>query len=171
MGRVTRMDATAREDAERAGRRRGGLLRQRDFGLLWLGETASGLGNSVTAVALPLVAVVTLHSGPTAVGLLAAAVWLPWLLIGLPAGAWVDRLRKKPVPEPNSQVPPVTSGRPRRHARPATRAAARSATSQGYSSGRPLPGSLGTNPPSPYSTRTPIARNASTLRPNWACCA
>ncbi|MEV7807992.1 MFS transporter [Microbispora sp. NPDC088329] len=76
---------------------RGGPLRSRDFRLLWIGETTSMLGGSVAGVALPLVAVVTLHASPLTVGLLTAAAWLPWLLIGLPAGAWVDRLRKRPV--------------------------------------------------------------------------
>ncbi|GAA2767011.1 MFS transporter [Streptomyces paradoxus] len=48
-------------------------------------------------VALPLIAVVGLDAGSTAVGLLTAAAWLPWLLIGLPVGAWVDRRRKRPL--------------------------------------------------------------------------
>ncbi|NJP23556.1 MFS transporter [Microbispora sp. SCL1-1] len=69
----------------------------RDFRLLWIGETTSTLGGSVGGVALPLVAVVTLHASPLAVGLLTAAAWLPWLLVGLPAGAWVDRMPKRPV--------------------------------------------------------------------------
>ncbi|MGW5260906.1 MFS transporter [Microbispora sp. NPDC004025] len=55
------------------------------------------LGSSVAGVALPLVAVVSLHASPLAVGLLTAAAWLPWLLVGLPAGAWVDRRPKRPV--------------------------------------------------------------------------
>ncbi len=74
-----------------------GVLAKRDFRLLWIGETASGLGNSITVVALPLIAVVVLHATATAVGLLAAAVWLPWLLVGLPAGAWVDRIHNRPL--------------------------------------------------------------------------
>ncbi|WP_329535886.1 MFS transporter [Streptomyces sp. NBC_01450] len=74
-----------------------GVLAQRDFRLLWVGESVSGLGNSVTAVALPLIAVEVLDADSTAVGLLAAAVWLPWLLVGLPVGAWVDRIRKRPL--------------------------------------------------------------------------
>ncbi|MEU2954893.1 MFS transporter [Streptomyces xanthochromogenes] len=57
----------------------------------------SGLGNSLTVVALPLIAVEALDASSTAVGLLAAAVWLPWLLVGLPVGAWVDRTRKRPL--------------------------------------------------------------------------
>ncbi|URM88734.1 MFS transporter [Streptomyces sp. MRC013] len=78
-------------------RRRRGVFARRDFRLLWTGETASGLGNGVTAVALPLVAVEEMDAGSTAVGLLAAAVWAPWLLVGLPVGAWVDRRRKRPL--------------------------------------------------------------------------
>lgn len=78
-------------------RSRWGVFTQRDFRLLWFGETASGLGNSVTAVALPLIAVVSLNADSTAVGVIAAAAWLPYLLVGLPVGAWVDRMRKRPL--------------------------------------------------------------------------
>ncbi|MDR8412421.1 MFS transporter [Nonomuraea sp. 3-1Str] len=74
-----------------------GLLRRRDFRLLWVGESVSSLGSSVTGVALPLVAVTVLDAPPLAVGVLAAATWLPWLLIGLPAGVWVDRLPRRRV--------------------------------------------------------------------------
>ncbi|MEU8871275.1 MFS transporter [Streptomyces javensis] len=76
----------------------GGLLRRhRDFRLLWCGETAGKYGSAVTGVAMPLIAVSTLHANTFEVGLLAAAAWAPWLLIGLPAGAWVDRLPRRPV--------------------------------------------------------------------------
>jgi MFS family permease len=76
-----------------AARRRpaGGLLRTRNFGLFWVGESVSGFGSAITTVALPLVAVSTLHASTGVVALLTAASWLPWLLIGLPAGTWVDR--------------------------------------------------------------------------------
>ncbi|MFJ7215150.1 MFS transporter [Amycolatopsis sp. NPDC098790] len=77
--------------------RRGGLWRHRDFRLLWAGETTSKLGSNVTTVALPLVAVLVTHAGPFTVGVLAAASWVPWLLLGLPAGAWIDRLPRRPV--------------------------------------------------------------------------
>jgi MFS family permease len=73
------------------------LWRARDFRLLWIGETTSSLGSSVASVASPLVAVVTLQANTFTIGLLAAAAWMPWLLIGLPAGAWVDRLAKRPM--------------------------------------------------------------------------
>ncbi|WP_326694927.1 MFS transporter [Streptomyces sp. NBC_01766] len=73
------------------------LLRNRDFRLLWTGSTTGKYGASVTSVALPLVAVTMLHASTLQVGLLTGATWLPWLLIGLPAGAWVDRLPRRPV--------------------------------------------------------------------------
>jgi predicted MFS family arabinose efflux permease len=69
----------------------------RDFRLFWVGQTTSKLGTSVSSVALPLVAVATLDAGTFAVAALAACAWLPWLLIGLPAGAWVDRLPRRPL--------------------------------------------------------------------------
>ncbi|MFD5836366.1 MFS transporter [Streptomyces collinus] len=86
-----------RNDTSARPRPRRGVFSRPDFRLLWVGETVSGLGNSVTVVALPLIAVVGLDAGSTAVGLLTAAVWLPWLLVGLPVGAWADRRRKRPL--------------------------------------------------------------------------
>jgi predicted MFS family arabinose efflux permease len=74
-----------------------GLLAARDFRLLWTGESISSLGSSVSAVALPLVALTDLHASVLMISLLTAAAWLPWLLIGLPAGAWVDRLPRRRV--------------------------------------------------------------------------
>lgn len=73
------------------------LVGHRDFRLLWCGETTNRVGINITTVAMPLVAVVTLNASTLAVGVLAAAPWLPWLLIGLPAGAWVDRMRRRPL--------------------------------------------------------------------------
>jgi MFS family permease len=55
------------------------------------------LGSTVSRVALPLVAVVTLQASTFQVSLLTAVAWLPWLLVGLPAGAWVDRLPRRPL--------------------------------------------------------------------------
>jgi MFS family permease len=78
-------------------RRSGGLWRQRDFGLFWTGESISEVGNSVTIVVTPLVAIETLHTTTFIVTVLNAAIWLPWLIIGVPAGAWVDRLPLRPV--------------------------------------------------------------------------
>jgi hypothetical protein len=84
-------------EAVTAGRRRGGLLWHRNFRLLWLGETVNQLGSAMALVGVPLLAVIDLHASPFVVGVLAAAAWLPWLVIGLPAGAWVDRLPVRPL--------------------------------------------------------------------------
>jgi MFS family permease len=73
----------------------GGLLRTRNFGLFWLGESVSGFGSAITTVALPLVAVSNLHASTAMVALLTAVTWLPWLLLGLPAGTWVDRWSRR----------------------------------------------------------------------------
>lgn len=73
------------------------LLRHRDFRWFWLGETINRFGSSVSTVALPLIAVSVLQATTFQVGLLSAAAWLPWLLIGLPVGAWVDRWPRRPV--------------------------------------------------------------------------
>jgi predicted MFS family arabinose efflux permease len=77
--------------------RAGGLLWHRDFRLLWFGETVSQVGNAMAVVAMPLVAVTDLHASTFTVTALVAMSWLPWLLIGLPAGAWVDRLPHRAV--------------------------------------------------------------------------
>lgn len=75
----------------------GGLLRQRNFRLFWTGESISEVGNSVTIVVVPLIAIDTLHTSTFVVTLLTATVWLPWVVIGVPAGAWVDRLPPRAV--------------------------------------------------------------------------
>jgi predicted MFS family arabinose efflux permease len=68
----------------------GSMLGGHGFGLLWFGEGVSLLGTATSGLLLPLLAITTLHVGATALGLLTATTWLPWLVIGLPAGAWVD---------------------------------------------------------------------------------
>lgn len=70
------------------------VRRSRDFRALWIGETTSAVGTNVSRVALPLLAVLVLGASTFQVALLTAAGWVPWLLIGLPAGAWVDRLAR-----------------------------------------------------------------------------
>jgi predicted MFS family arabinose efflux permease len=86
------------EQAETGQRRRaGGLLWQRNFRLLWTGETISGTGSSMAVIGVPLLAVAVLHASTLAVSALTAAAYLPWLLVGLPAGAWVDRMAPRPL--------------------------------------------------------------------------
>ncbi|MGA5699478.1 MFS transporter [Peterkaempfera bronchialis] len=70
-------------------------VRRSDFRLLWTGETVSALGTGISGVAISLIAVSTLQASTFMVGLVRAATWLPWLLIGLPAGVWIDRLSRR----------------------------------------------------------------------------
>ena len=74
-----------------------GLWRHPDFLKLWAGQTVSLFGTQVTALALPLVAVASLGASSWQMGLLRAAQTAPALLLGLLAGAWVDRLRRRPI--------------------------------------------------------------------------
>jgi MFS family permease len=74
-----------------------GLWRHAGFMKLWGAETISQLGTQVTLLALPLTAVLVLHATPFEVGLLGTAEFLPFLLVGLPAGVWVDRMRRRPI--------------------------------------------------------------------------
>jgi MFS family permease len=76
---------------------RGGLLRQRDFRLLWFGETVSGTGTAMAGFVIPLLAVSVLRASTFQVAALTAATYLPWLVIALPAGAWVDRQPSRPL--------------------------------------------------------------------------
>jgi MFS family permease len=73
------------------------LWRHRDFRLLWAGQTVSELGTQVSFLAVPLVAIDVLHASTFGVGVLSSLQTLPFLLVGLPAGAWVDRMRRRPV--------------------------------------------------------------------------
>jgi predicted MFS family arabinose efflux permease len=57
----------------------------------------SFLGNQVTELALPLTAVLLLGAGAGEMGILTAAWFLPYLVFGLPAGVWVDRMRRRPI--------------------------------------------------------------------------
>lgn len=63
-----------------------------DFRRLWVAETVSQFGSVISELALPLVAILLVHASTFEVGLLSACETVPFLLVGLPAGAWVDRL-------------------------------------------------------------------------------
>ncbi|MGW7531513.1 MFS transporter [Amycolatopsis sp. NPDC054798] len=77
--------------------RRDSLFFHADFRRLWAGDTASQLGMFVGITAIPLLAAVTLAATPLEMGLLTMAETLGFLVIGLPAGVWVDRMRKRPL--------------------------------------------------------------------------
>ncbi len=78
-------------------RRPGGLWRHRDFLSLWGAETISQFGTQVTLLALPLVAILALEESAFRVAALTSVEFLPFLLFTLPAGVWVDRLRRQPI--------------------------------------------------------------------------
>ena len=73
------------------------LYRHADFKRLWAAQTVSRFGSQISQLALPLVAVLSLKSSAFRVSLLGAIEMLPFLLIALPAGAWVDRVARRPV--------------------------------------------------------------------------
>ena len=75
----------------------GGLWRHRDFLNLWSAETISQLGSQVSQLALPLVAIIVLEASAFEVALLGVIEFAPFILISLPAGVWVDRLRRRPI--------------------------------------------------------------------------
>lgn len=74
-----------------------GASTNRDFALLWVGETVSLYGAQVTSLAVPLTAVVTLSAGAGQVGLLRFLQLSPYLLGALPMGYWADRGRRRPL--------------------------------------------------------------------------
>ena len=74
-----------------------GLWRYPDFLKLWAGQTVSVFGDHVSALALPLVAVLILEASAAEMGLLTAAGQTPLLLVELVAGVWVDRMRRRPL--------------------------------------------------------------------------
>jgi MFS family permease len=75
----------------------GGLWRHPDFVKLWSAETVSQFGTQFTQLALPLAAIDVLHASAFEVAALVTVEFLPFLLVSLPAGVWVDRLRRRPI--------------------------------------------------------------------------
>ncbi|MFC3299438.1 MFS transporter [Arthrobacter agilis] len=73
------------------------LRRNSNFRALLVSSTSGVLGNAVAAVALPIIAAVELQASNFEVAALAGMTFLPWLVLGLVIGVWVDRLPRKPV--------------------------------------------------------------------------
>src|SRR5271167_656504 len=73
------------------------LLRDATYRRLWTSILISSFGGQVTLLALPLSAAVLLRASPTQMGVLTAAELVPFVLFSLPAGVWLDRVRKLPV--------------------------------------------------------------------------
>jgi MFS family permease len=76
---------------------RGSLWRDRNFLTMWSGQALSQFGAQITELAIPVLAVLLLQATEFEVGVLNAAGVAAFLLIGLPAGAWIDRVRKRHV--------------------------------------------------------------------------
>ena len=81
-----------------------------DFRRLWIGETVSQFGSMISLIALPLVAILVIEATTFEVGLLATFESLAFLVVGLPAGAWVDRMRFRNVLIVNDVLRAVAMG-------------------------------------------------------------
>lgn len=77
--------------------RRPSLWRHGNFLKLWSAQTISQFGDEITQLALPLVAILTLEATPFQIGLLGTFQFLPFILLTIPAGVWVDRMRRRPI--------------------------------------------------------------------------
>lgn len=77
--------------------RRGSLWRDRNFLTVWSGQALGQFGSQITELAIPVLAVLLLNASEFEVGLLNAAGTAAFLIVGLPAGAWIDRMRKRRV--------------------------------------------------------------------------
>ena len=82
-------EARPREEAPRP------LTRQPLFVRYWIGQTISVFGDQISALAIPLTAILALDASALEVGILASLTWLPHLLFSLPAGVWIDRREQK----------------------------------------------------------------------------
>ncbi|WP_316520107.1 MFS transporter [Kitasatospora brasiliensis] len=79
------------------GHEREGLWRDADFLRFWSAETLSLFGAQISLLAVPLLAVTTLHATPFQMGLVNAVQFAPFLLFTLIAGVWVDERRRRPI--------------------------------------------------------------------------
>lgn len=86
-------DADQDDDAEPAQ----SIWRERAFLAVWSASTISIFGSLITRTALPFAAILVLDAGPVEISYIRAAELVAGLLIGLVAGAWVDRLRRRPI--------------------------------------------------------------------------
>ena len=75
----------------------GGLWSHPDFIKLWTGQSISELGSQLSQLAIPWLAAFGLHASPIVFSLLGVLGFLPFILFALPAGVWVDRLRRRQI--------------------------------------------------------------------------
>lgn len=94
---ATEADQAAASSAATAPAPKGSLWRDRNFLTLWSGQALSQFGAQITELAIPVLAVLILDATEWEVGVLNAAQVAAFLVVGLPAGAWIDRMRKRHV--------------------------------------------------------------------------
>src|SRR5437763_16254380 len=75
----------------------GALWQHPDFLKLWTGQTISEFGTQISGLAVPLLAALSLHATAFQFSLLGVLGFLPFILFALPAGVWVDRLRRRQI--------------------------------------------------------------------------
>jgi MFS family permease len=92
-----RPDESSPSDAYSAPDPGASIWREGAFVRLWTAATISYVGSFITRTALPLAAIIVLRAGPIELSLLRSLEFIAWLLMGLIAGAWVDRLRRRPI--------------------------------------------------------------------------
>jgi MFS family permease len=98
-GRLTGESAPVAEPAPGTPPRpaRVSLWRCADYVKLWTASTISLMGSQVSLLAIPYIAAVVLHAGAFEVAMLGMFEMLPFIIFALPAGAWLDRVRRRPV--------------------------------------------------------------------------
>lgn len=67
------------------------------FRMVWAAHTISLVGSQITYLALPMIALVSFDASSSQLGLLNALGHAPFLVVGLVAGVWIDRVRRRPV--------------------------------------------------------------------------
>lgn len=88
------------------------IRRNADFRRFWAGQSLSSFGDQVTLIALPTIAILALHASVLEVGLLASAGYIAYPVVGIFAGAWVDRLSRRRVLMAADMVRLVAVGAP-----------------------------------------------------------
>src|SRR6266852_4411236 len=94
---ASRQPSTGEGSMRKLRRPSGGLWTNADFVKLWTGQSISEFGSQISGLAIPLLAATQLHASPFAFSLLGVLGFLPFILFALPAGVWVDRLRRRPI--------------------------------------------------------------------------
>lgn len=73
------------------------LWRNSDFLKMWTSQTVSLLGSQITLLALPLTAALSFNATPVQMGILGAVEYIPFILVALFAGVWIDRMKRRPI--------------------------------------------------------------------------